>query len=1622
MEQIIMTRPNGDRAPLASRRTATAIKSATQTWNLNADETVVITVESPFPQQYEIGDKITVFGRDYTLNRLPPVKKTGMHEYQYTLTFEGIQYDLLRVQYELSIETSGNQLQDVQGDSLTGTLRKFMEVLIANANRVFPGQWSLGECPETEYKTLTFDGENCLAVMQNLCNEFTEGSTTVEFDINKINGVYVVDMKKVGSVLPYTFQFGRGGGMYELTRQNVTSSDIVTKLYVFGSSENISLKYRADRLCLPGCTKHQSFIQDNALVAKYGIIEGRKVFDKIKPHYDGNVTSIVAGNVLQFVDSGFPFDLMAKNGDETIYLVPGENAKIHFNTGNLAGYEFEVTNYEHSTRKFTLKKFQDDRGDVFPNDSSTAFQFGQGDKYKILGIIYPDSITNAAESELQEESALYYPQVSQPKVQYALSLEKNFLKKLVGGDVSNAIVNAFVPGDYLHIIDHDIDVDKSIRIKGFTRDILDEYKYTLTISDTVTTSTTTRVLQELAEIDKIIQINNLKDPARARANWRTSREVLDMVFDPDGDYYTDRIKPLSIDTSMLSVGAKSMQFGLTNTVIQPNFGGNKNVVSWKGGVLTHYTINEESAVSWIIADGSITFTDDNARYLYAKCERNGTAGTFLWSNQQIKVEDDANYYHFLIGTLSSVDTELQVRSLALTYGFTTINGRFIKTGRVESADGNTYFDLDNGEIGGRIVFTRNGEEKTLAELGEESSESQNFINNTLPGLLQSMNNQIDGKIETWYTDSDPSTAWTTQEQRARHVGDLWFNTSTNEAKRYNSSYAWELIRDKDAIQALSDAANAQDTADGKRRVFVSTPYPPYDIGDLWVQGASGDLMRCGTARQTGAFVSSDWVKATKYTGDENLNDFIQNTYDVAIADIYHQLDGVIETHFGNGVPTLNNAPAVDWNTTKLREEHLGDMYYDNDSGIGYRFSKENGTYKWVEVRDTGVADALAAAAKAQDTADGKRRVFTAQPYPPYDVGDLWASGIFLKRCITARTSGTYNAADWDDATNYTGDENLNAFINGVFDETVSDIYNQLDGKLESWYSASDPSTAWTTFEEKKAHIGDQWYNITAKTLWRYQYTQQHGFSWAQIENATAIAAAEAASHAQDTADGKRRVFTTRPNPPYDVGDLWAQGSTGDLKVCKTAKASGQTYSSSDWVNATKYTDNTAFNNFVNNVYNVQVTAFATQIDGKIETWFQSSDPSSSWLTLSDATKHIGDLWFNTTSQRLYRWENTDSDNFAWQEITNKDALDAMAAASQAQDTADGKRRVFVAQPTTPYDIGDLWVDGRDLRRCITAKASGQAYNVNDWVVAVYYDNTQTTIDGGIVTSGTIQVAGDNQSILAGMTGQGTTAASIRFWAGASFENRATAPYRVRQDGGVVMTKADITGKVNATSGAIGGFKIADGQIGADASYDSNNGLCIINSLIRFLFNSGGKRIFSAIGDLGTFGFDNVARFELTSQDPYLIGNAVFIKCESGDGSMETWYTQRATDIRGNQFGIGKLALFEKGYIGQAYTDIISSYIGLTHKFHFTANSSSLLAVDLPTKTKIDNLVSNAVVMFDLEIVCDRDMPNTIRVRSSTGAQIYNNNGGAQSYIDMARGDILILRYYNGGYMILSHRY
>lgn len=1343
---IIITKPNGSRVPMESRATATAITAAKQTWALNAEDTIAITVVSPFPQSYGIGDVITVFGRDYRLNRLPKVSKTGMQEYQYDLEFEGIQYDLMRVTYDVNINTTNNQLQDIQGDSLTGDLKRFMEVLISNANRVFPGKWALGVCPETDGdNTLTFsESDNCLSVLQTLCSE---NKFCVEFEIERVNGVYVINIKKtIGQTLPFVLEYGKGKGLYSISRENVSSSNIVTRLKVYGSTENITSKYRADRLCMFGKDKTSSYIEKADAVAKYGIFEGRKNFD-IKPTFTGKVSSVVDGDVLSFIDTSFPFDINAKNASgETLYLISGVSAKVHFNSGNLAGYEFEVHAYDHATHKFTLVKQTDDRGNVFPSETSPAFQIGKNDTYKVLDIAYSRDIEEAAEKKLAEEGNKYYDQNSQPKVQYSVNVTKAFIENKLA--LSDGITNVFAPGDYLPIKDDEIGVDKSIRIKSFTRNVLDPYDYSLTISDTQTKGDiTTRVISDLVDIDKVLTINNLKDPAQARANWRSSREVLNMVFDPEtGGYYKDKITPESVDTMMLSVGAKSMQFGLINTVFEPNFQGNPNLFKWKGGVLTHYTIDPDKARSWVLADGTTALQQDVPYYIYAVCNRDNSAGTMSISATQHKVEESPNVYYFLIGILGSIDADTKVRAISLTYGFTTINGRFIKTGRIESADGTTYFDLDQSEIGGRIVFTQNGQEKTLEELGSEAMESKDFINNTLPGILDEIKAQLDGQIEQHFYQIDPSP--------------------------------------------LSTAPGSED-----------------------------------------------------------------------------------------GVPNSG------WTDSTMKENHLGDLYYNTTSGKVWRYVK----IQW-------------------------------RPKPGYAPGTFYV--------------------------------------------------------------------------------------------------------WQELQDSELAQAIAIANEALELGKEKNRIFTSTPVTPYDVGDLWVQGATGDIMRCKTARESGA-FTSSDWEKASKYTDDSALKNFINGDFANAIDTMTEQIDGKIETWFQTSDPASNWKTNAEKAKHVGDMWYNSSTKLLKCYRQTfrfvngiGTVAYIWQTIEDKKAIDAYDAASKAQDTADGKRRVFVAQPYPPYDVGDLWVDGKELRRCITARASG-SWSTNDWVVAVYYDNTQTTIDGGIVTSGTIQVAGDNKSILAGITGNGTASDSIRFWAGASFENRKTAPFRVMQDGSVVMSKAQVEGVINAISGSIGGFRIQQGQIGYGGSgeQDTTNGLALFRDFIRF--NNGKQRVL--LGCLSSLGYPYNGYLSLTDN----MGTTLELHHKNpstSDANVEHWYHPKALGVYGNQYNIGKVAAFENGYIGQAYTDIIELWFAITQKFHFIANTTKYLNVKLPTLTQVNKQTNNVPTIFDIEIVCDRNMGNRIRVSPQSGCTLYNNDGNSISGIDMERGDSLTLRYYNGGWMVVNKQY
>ena len=697
---------------MTSRARKSGVTKAEQSITLLGADTVAITVKSATPLTFHLGDQIDVYGKTYTLNQLPGIKKTGNRNFEYTLTFEGVQYELIDVQFLLP--------DDTVLDSFTGDLEDFLGILIGNLTRVYPGKWVLGVYPaNTEYKTLTYTEKNCLEVLQDLCEQYS-----TEFEITQANGVRTLNIKTAGVNFPYTFRYGRTGGLYELTRQNINSKNVVTRLYVYGGSSNLGDKYRYTRLCLPGKAKNASYIEDAAAIAAYGLKENTKIFDDIRPERYGEVTA--AGSAYYaFKDATMNFDLNEKDSaGNTKWLIDGATAKVKFTTGNLAGYEFGIHKYDHATKEIQVVPFTDENGMKFPSETSAAFQFGVGDKYFFTDINLPDTYKTDAENKLLAEGNKAITEYSQPQVQYGLSIDENFIRQFAG---ELTVVNLFAVGDYIPVEDEDIGVNKSVRITAFTRDLLREYKYNITLGDSVTKTTITRVIEDLQKIDNVIEINDLADPSKARRNWKASQEVLANVFDPEGHYYSEKIKPLSIETTMLATGARSQQFVLQNTRFEPNYEGNPNTVKVVGGTLVHYTI-AETVKSWQLNTATFSnLVSGTVYYIYARCQKTGTAGNIVFDTVQRAVDGDPTYYYFLIGSLSSVITDTDgnrpARLIALTYGATTINGRFLATGRIQSGDGQTYFDLDAGEIGGNIKFrASDGTLKDVAELEQSDIE------------------------------------------------------------------------------------------------------------------------------------------------------------------------------------------------------------------------------------------------------------------------------------------------------------------------------------------------------------------------------------------------------------------------------------------------------------------------------------------------------------------------------------------------------------------------------------------------------------------------------------------------------------------------------------------------------------------------------------------------------------------------------------------------------------------------------------------------------------------------------------------------------------------------------------
>jgi hypothetical protein len=343
-------------------------------------------------------------------------------------------------------------------------------------------------------------------------------------------------------------------------------------------------------------------------------------------------------------------------------------------------------------------------------------------------------------------------------------------------------------------------------------------------------------------------------------------------------------------------------------------------------------------------------------------------------------------------------------------------------------------------------------------------------------------------------------------------------------------------------------------------------------------------------------------KTPENVANAEVEKFITEVYSPQIKVLQEQIDGQIEAFFGDYVPDGNNEPASTWTDDTTKEKHLGDLFYivnnEEYGGQAYRYAKINGEYKWDYVKDTAVVKALADAAQAQNTANAKKRIFGAEPVPPYDIDDLWVQGKTgdILKCQKAKAEGaSYDADDWVRASKYTDDSAVTAFIKGVFADTIESLQEQLDGKIQTWSQDTDPALEWTETEEipwtdvdgnsildvggneilivwekgKYIHKGDLWQNTAnnANTRWRWD-----GNEWVEQK---------APDYLFDKIDGKAAVYFEQPKPPYNMGDFWVTSKADGEASIKTAvrSRSDGTFTDTDWIDF-KYVDKTDIDNAV----------------------------------------------------------------------------------------------------------------------------------------------------------------------------------------------------------------------------------------------------------------------------------------------------------------------------------------------------------------------------------------------------------------------------------------------------------
>lgn len=706
-----------------------------------------LTLYYSLPEHVElpVGSYCEFQGETFTLERPEAFKMKHSRYFEYTVTMEA-------PEAKAKIWKFRNTVDGRLKFSLTAKPVEHLQMFVDNMNRRDKG-WTVGDCIDGVEQCINYDHAFCLDALKQQASEF---KTEYEFKGKRVS------LKKVeyNKTYPLPLSYGRGNGFKSgVGRTNTGEQPPVEILYVQGGTDNLDpSKYGASELRLPksqqlgfdgehfdtedGFNQDSSRLyitdEDGLSIRRYdkqlaSLAEDSLDCSSISPKRVGEVSKVITvdaeTNFYDFTDTTIPETLNFED-----CLIDGETMTVIFQTGMLAGREFEVKYYHKAktvrgvkkeARRFELVPQEID-GQTMPNET---FKPREGDKYAVFNCMMPDAYIcdnktkKGASWDMFREAVKYLFDNEDTKLTFTGELDGIWAKKdwlNIGGRI--------VLGGFIRFTDPRFQPDPVlVRITGIKDYINKPYSPVIELSNTTVSGGVSSTLKELQSQEVLIEDNQRAALQFTKRRFRDARETIAMLEASLLDNFTGSISPIAVQTMSLLVGDESLQFRFVSSRTNPvqvahaiTWDNEQKQLTAEAGIIQHMTLGISSLSSshdtseyrfWDVEEYMSGRIEEGEKkfYLYAKVSETGQTGSFLLSETAIKMGQVSGFYHLLVGVLNSeYDGE---RSFVTLYGFTEVLPGRVTTDRVVSGDGQSYFDMIANalKLGNKLSFNTQGD-------------------------------------------------------------------------------------------------------------------------------------------------------------------------------------------------------------------------------------------------------------------------------------------------------------------------------------------------------------------------------------------------------------------------------------------------------------------------------------------------------------------------------------------------------------------------------------------------------------------------------------------------------------------------------------------------------------------------------------------------------------------------------------------------------------------------------------------------------------------------------------------------------------------------------------------------